>query len=559
MGIEKHKQFIKEKWAPAAGNVDAMMDCLTDDATYTLIGTTPISGTYDKAGFRELYTWVHANVPVPQGAPPQPELTVLGEGDAVALMVHFGEPVNNDVCQFIRFGTNGKIQKITAFADTEWVTRLWTKSGSDFHPRRNREWFPMIKQADTQRFEPSRADFDPLSSEATNEPFSLFARLRDETPVFFSPIANMWIVSRYSDILTVMGDTARFHIAGGIPFERTLPPELAGIVPEGFHDFPPIGDQDPQAHRRARRLANPVFRPAKINARANEVREVADRLIDDFVRDGRTDIFANLAVPLPLAIIARILGIADTDVGLLKRFTEITFISSRVTERDSAVSLWRQDIEFYRYIETLIDERRANPREGDLMTELICARDNETPPFTTRELVPFIRVLIAAGNETTRMLIGTLILRLLQHPDQLVAVRADPSLIEAAVEETIRHSGPAKGMLRITAEDVQLAGVTIPKGQLLQILNASANRDGAEFQHPDEFDLHRNDVTKHIGFGKGIHFCIGAGVARLEARIALEQVLTRLPGLRLASAEAPQWTRSIVGYGLTRLDVEWDV
>lgn len=376
--------------------------------------------------------------------------------------------------------------------------------------------------------------------------------------MFFSPVLNWWIVTRHDDAMAVLMDPKRFPLVEPRLADVTLPPALAGIAPEGYTD-PLKLISDPQTHLRMRRLTIQSFKPHKIEARETEVREVADRLIDAFAGAGRTDLVASLAVPLPLLIFMRIFGLPEADAGRIEQWSN-NYLRLTMTrlEGEAALSAWRQDMEYYRYIQRLVEERRESPREDDLITDLIRARDEETSAFTTTELVKFIHLLVIAGNETTRQTIGTLILRLLEHPEQLAAVRADPSLAGAAVEEALRHSGPVPGGLRSPTEDVQLGGVSIPKGQTVMVLNSSANRDAAAFQHPDEFDLYRKDVAKHLAFSKGVHVCLGAPLARLEARVALQRVLARLPGLRRANDAPPQWNPSMI-IGLARLDVEWDV
>jgi cytochrome P450 len=177
--------------------------------------------------------------------------------------------------------------------------------------------------------------------------------------------------------------------------------------------------------------------------------------------------------------------------------------------------------------------------------------------FSPRQITALIRPI--SGGETTRMLISTEVLRLLEHPDQLAAVRADASLIEPAVDEALRHSGPAKGLFRKTLVDVEIGGAAIPKDQIVQVMFLSANHDPAQFEHPEVFDLFRSGASNHLTFGKGIHFCLGAHLAQLQGKIALERILARLPGLRLAGGASSEWDPSAASYGLTRLDVAWDV
>ncbi|MGH8210918.1 MAG: cytochrome P450 [Steroidobacteraceae bacterium] len=410
-----------------------------------------------------------------------------------------------------------------------------------------------------ETFAPSRTDYNPFSGGGTNEQHALYARIRAETPVFYSPALKWWIVSRYDDAMRVYKDPKRFPFAQPALADLKIPPAIADSAPEGYLEDPFRMVKDPQLHIRMRRLATQVFKPSTMEARERQFREVTDRVLDAFANDGRTDLVAHFAVPLPLLVFGQVFGIPETDNQRIKQWSD-SYIRLSLTrmDDDSALDAWRQDVEYFRYTGRLVEERRAAPRENDLLSDLIAARDEDTPAFTNTELAKFVQLLIIAGNETTRHLLGTMTLRLLEHPEQLAAVRAEPALASAAVEEALRFSGPLPGALRLTTEEVQLGGVTIPKGQIVQILNSSANRDAAAFEHSSEFDIRRKDALKHMAFSMGMHTCLGAPLARVEARVALQQLLARLPGLRLASTASPQWLPSMM-VGLSRLDVEWDV
>lgn len=401
------------------------------------------------------------------------------------------------------------------------------------------------------------ARYDPLTSETTNDPFVLYARLREEVPVYLHPVFGWWVVSRHEDVAFILSQPETFilpqHLMTGTP-----PPEVTDDLPEGYAE-PMLMMSDPPMHARVRKLTNQIFKPARSEARAPEIATVADRLIDDFVHEGHTDLVASFAAPLPLIMIARILGLPEPDLGRIEHWSDNSFaLTTARPEGDALIRAWQEDIEYFRYVEELVEERRRAPRESDLLTDLITARLDDGSGFTAVEVIKLVQLIITAGNETTRQLIGTLVLRLLEHPDQLAAVRAEPSIAAAAVEEALRHSGPVKGVIRMTTEEVKLGDVTIPEGQILHVLVASANRDETGFASPDEFDLHRVDASHHMGFGRGMHFCLGAALARTEARIALQRVVARLPDLRRIGDEPPEWTQSIISFGLTRLDVEWD-
>jgi cytochrome P450 len=229
-------------------------------------------------------------------------------------------------------------------------------------------------------------------------------------------------------------------------------------------------------------------------------------------------------------------------------------------EDSELVALGEGQATFYDFCDNFIDEERRNPRPGNLIGALLDAgaEDDDTQPLTQREIISIMSQLLLGGNSTTRRLLSTLVLRLLQHPEQLTAVKADPGLADAAVEEALRHTTPVKGLYRTAVSDLAFDDVVIPEGARVVVFWASANRDDTKFDDPDRFDIFRDDANKHLAFSKFAHFCIGAPLARLEATTALRALLDRLPNLRLAEAPAYEWEPLALHQGLSRLSLVWD-
>jgi cytochrome P450 len=406
---------------------------------------------------------------------------------------------------------------------------------------------------------PVQPDYSPFAPEVMADPLAPLARFRRESPVFYSPAASWWIVTRYEDVIAVLMDTDRFSssVALGDP---DMPDEAAAFVPEGDpNDHITLINSNPPEHRRIRKLANQAFNPAAFQAKAPMIDATVSELLDGVAEQGHCDLVADFTVPLPIRVIAEMLGIPRSDTHLIHQWSNASIgVRAHMLDQQALMACWRSIAELTEYLDAMIAERRRNP-QSDFISKLVEAREEDGAALTDQEVRGLVAQLIVAGNETTRYLIATMVLRLLQNPDQLREVRENPDLIAPAVEEALRHSGPAKGLLRITTEDVELGGAHIPKGELVFVGFASANHDPSVFDDPDEFDLHRGNLKKHIAFGRGEHFCIGAPLARLEAQIALPAILERLPNLRLASKDPHGWVPSPHIRGLQRLDVRWDV
>lgn len=405
------------------------------------------------------------------------------------------------------------------------------------------------------------SEWNPMAPEELADPYVSYARARREEPVFYSPILDAWLVTRYDDLLAVLKDTTRFSSTDSI-YIGGVPEEVADKLPHGYPwDHPSLINLDPPAHTRIRKLANQAFKPTAIAAKETMVREIADGLIDGFAAAGEVELMERFAVPFPGQVMCRLLDVPAESAADVIRWTDdfLVMLDPQLPhERRVEASLG--SVDFYAFCEAFIADRTADPRE-DIMSALILARDREVegePALTRPELISIFSQLLIGGVETTRRMIGNMVLRLLQHREQMEEVRADHALAPAAVEESLRHSSPTKGLFRRATEDVELGGATIPAGALVVVLWASGSHDETHFDDPEAFDIHRPNAKDGLAFSRYAHFCIGAPLARLELRVALERLLERLPGLRLADDGPPHWAPLPLHHGLMRLDVAWD-
>jgi cytochrome P450 len=401
-------------------------------------------------------------------------------------------------------------------------------------------------------------EFDPLLAHG-QDPYSFYARARAEAPVFYSSRFDLWFVTRYDDVAAILRDPQTFSSAESIPQVRQRAPEVAEIMRDVWPRLKSLVNIDPPEHTRLRRIAREGFTPARVAALEPMIREVAEGLIDH-LGDGPADLLSQFAYPMPLTVILRVLGVPLADLEQCRAWTQ-----DLLTERDpgdlplgTRLAAARGALEFCGYCGDLVAERAAEPR-ADLISHLLTARVPGLEPLSPQQVADLLPSFILAGHETTANLIGNLVWRLLHHPDQLAAVRSDPALLPGAVEEALRYDPPALGFIRTARHEVEIAGTTIPEGGRLFLAYASANHDGGRFPDPEAFRADRDGTTRHFAFGLGIHFCLGAPLARLEARVALERLLVRLPGMRLADPAAPpRWRPNLLFRGLDRLVVAWD-
>ena len=391
------------------------------------------------------------------------------------------------------------------------------------------------------------------------DPFPIYARLREDDPICYHVGITgenpLWFVSRYEDVQTVLREHKRF--VKNWRNTRT-PEELAKLQPES--ELAQLLDHhmlnaDGEDHTRLRSLVNKVFTTKMINQQRQQIQSIADRLIDDVVAHGEMDLIDDFAFPLPIVVIAQILGIPPEDRDRFRAWSN-AFVTPTLSEaewQEAAVLL----TQFVAYLRQLFDERRRTPKD-DLITGLLHAEE-DGQRLSEQELFAMVILLITAGHETTVNLIGNAMRALFAHPDQMTKLRDDPSLIGNAVEEFLRYDGPVdRATMRFAAEDTDLGGFTIRRGEPIVPLLISANRDPRAFDNPDDLDITR-PPSKHLGFGFGVHYCVGAPLARMEGAIAINTLLRRLPNLRLAAEVSTlEWSIVPLFHGTFHLPVKWD-
>ncbi|QQS11890.1 MAG: cytochrome P450 [Rhodospirillales bacterium] len=398
-----------------------------------------------------------------------------------------------------------------------------------------------------------------LGRPGTNaDPFPEFARLRAEEPVHWSPAMKAWIVTRYEDVKRVALDNRGISADRLTPFFRANPEFQRGGVEHLMRYLNHwMVFKDPPDHTRLRRLFNKVFTPTAVeNLRPNIEGVVADLLdaMDAKARaGGAIDWIADFAYPLPASVIMDMLGVPRADLRRVRVWSDdiALFIGTAQVAGDK----YRRADEGARlmagYFRELVEARTRDPR-ADMISQLVLARD-EKDALTTDEVIGTCILLLFAGHETTTNLIGNGLLYSLRFRDQWERLAADPSLADSAVEEWLRYDGPSGALARIAAADCELAGAAIRKGQRVFAFVNSANRDPEAFADAERFDIGR-DPNPHLTFGHGIHFCLGAPLARLEARIAAVRLAGRFPGIH-ATGGTPHWHDSLILRGVKTLPV----
>ncbi|MFD7084526.1 cytochrome P450 [Streptomyces sp. NPDC059918] len=369
------------------------------------------------------------------------------------------------------------------------------------------------------------------------DPFPLYRQLREDGPVRRVVIAGAleaWLVTRYEDGLAALSD-ARLSSDVRDAADTRLLEQLPGTERESM-----LGNMlrsDPPDHTRLRRLVSKAFTARRVAEMRPRVQAVTDRLLDAVVAAGSADLVADFALPLPVTVISELLGVPVDERHEFQRWTDRMLMRGAQPPDPAVVNeAWRH---MRAYVTGLIGAKREEPGE-DLLSALITARDEEQR-LSEDELVAMVFLLLAAGYVTTVNLISGGIAMLLAHPDQLDLLRSDPALLPGAIEEFLRYDGPVSpGIARFAREDVEIAGVRVPRGATVLIGSAVADRDPGRFPDPDRLDITRAD-NAHLAFGHGIHYCLGAPLARLEGQIAIGTALRRLPGLALAvpPAEIP--------------------
>jgi cytochrome P450 len=402
---------------------------------------------------------------------------------------------------------------------------------------------------------------DLLGAEITRDPYPHVARLREESPVHYSEAHRAWLLTRYDDNVAAFNDPA-VSSDRVRPLLAKMPPERrakVGPVFEMIADWMVVND--PPVHTRLRRLATVAFHPKKFVAMEGRIRELVDLYIDDYVASGKEDLIANFAFPLPATIICELIGAPVEDADKVKRWSEelalVAFGTGGEARDDRHLRATRGLEEMLAYFGELLEQRRAHPGGDDMLSALLKG-DETGETLTDEEMKGMCALMIFAGHETTMNTIATTVYQLLRHPDQLALLRADTKMAGKAVEEGLRTEGAIKVLQRWVKQDVEYRGQRIEAGSRLFLVIGSANRDPEKFTDPDRFDITRQP-NPHVAFGKGVHTCIGAMLARIELRVAVARLFERLPNLRLADeAFTPAWNPSVASRSMTELPLRYD-
>jgi cytochrome P450 len=393
--------------------------------------------------------------------------------------------------------------------------------------------------------------YEPWDPKCREGLFETYAQLHEYAPVYQAPSSGIWVVSSYRAVEYIMTHPELFSNRPNqdetIGFPPKIDPEapeselLIGRLLQAAVDIPldfqelftarVIVGADPPVHTRQRKLVSRGFTPRRINALRPMIEKTVAEKINAFQGQQRFDVVKDFAAPVPTEVIANLLSVEPEHYGDIRRWSDQLASLPMVEDRgspDTMVELVGMLREFAQYFVPKIEERRDTPQD-DLLTDLLQADGADLMSAT--ELVLFILVLLAAGNETTTNVIGNTVVQLLNRVDQLEILQEKPELLAAAIEESIRLQSPFQFLFREPLEDAEVDGVMIPAGAMVAIMVGAANRDPLVFNNPDEFDITR--TTPHLGFGKGIHFCLGAPLARLEAQVALGALLPHLGDMAL--------------------------
>jgi cytochrome P450 len=404
--------------------------------------------------------------------------------------------------------------------------------------------------------------FDLFSSQFKANPYPTYAAMRQTQPICRRDTANgksIWFITRYQDVATILRDPTRFvkNVQTTMTADErsALPPmpALIGLLSNHMLNL------DQPDHTRLRTLVNKAFTAGVVNQMAGRIQAIADKLLDKVQARGQMDLIDEYAYPLPIQVIAELLGVPAQDQHRFRQWSDAFVTPSVNIHRQTQKYLKTKRLmeDFTHYFRQIFIERRQHP-QGDLITLLLQAEE-QGDTLSEEELFSMMILLIVAGHETVVDLIGNGVFALLQHPEQLAQLKNQPERLDAAIEEMSRYDGPVeRATMRFAAQDVEIDGHLIRRGDAVSLVLAAADRDPEQFAAADAFDITRQN-NRHLGFGLGVHYCLGASLGRLEGRIAISTLLRRLPNLRLAVPEqALKWRTVPILRGLTHMPVAWE-
>lgn len=393
---------------------------------------------------------------------------------------------------------------------------------------------------------------DPFASEALEDPYELYGKLRADAPVYRIPESDLWMVTRYADLVEAAAKPAIFssHISAVIYAGQGPTPAVIQADPDAIGAVDVLATADPPDHTAQRKLMNRTFRPARITELEADVRAFVDERLDDAIAARNVEWMSAVAVPLPVTVIAGVLGMPSADLDDLTRWADAGVdLLSGVATPERMMECWQEMTSFLAYL----GGRLASPQPGSVTAEITEAVSRGD--LTEREGVSLLLQLVIAGSESTASLIGSAANMLAEDGGLQKQLRMTPEQLATFVEEALRLESPFRGHFRVVTRDTTLGGVSLPAGARVMLMWGSANRDDSAFPGADRLDLDREHPKMHVGFGSGIHFCLGAPLARMETRVAIDRLLARTAGFSLAPQAGPRHVPSLFVRRLERLEL----
>jgi cytochrome P450 len=408
---------------------------------------------------------------------------------------------------------------------------------------------------------PTLDGFDPFSPAFLRNPAPMIKRAQTDRPVFYYPPLKLWVITRYDDICRAARDWETFSskALGVVP----PPDRLKARIPDNFADEHFIAI-DPPEHTVDRSAVAPHFLPKELRKQEDNIRRIANELIDGFVDRGSCDLMHEFAYPLSLGVIIGLLGVPPQRAADYRQWTEDMFavftpksgVSKPMSEEERD-ERWGRLADAQDFFRRLVEDRGRCPAD-DLVTKMRAAKDKEgNPAMPDSRIVRHITEFVAAGNDTTANLIGQMMLFLDRHPDQFEEVKRDPELLTNVIEETLRIHGTSPGLFRTTTRDVEISGTIIPANAQVWLLYFAGGLDETKFSDSERFDIHRANANRHLAFGHGRHTCLGNILARLEAKIGFEALLQRISNIHVTPGQELDYQPTMTVLTLNHLNTQW--
>ena len=401
-------------------------------------------------------------------------------------------------------------------------------------------------------------EFNPFTDPYLSDPYAFWLKARASEPVFYSPELDYWVITRYEDIKAIFADPATFSASiAQTPVKPLAPDVLQMLQGGGFRARPTMSNADPPAHTRVRKFAWQAFTPKRVAELEPNIRRLVTRYIDRIESAGQADLVRQVFYELPVLVLFLFLGMPEDDVARVKTWSRKRLMLTWGKLSDEQQMAEAQGLlEYWKYTEAFIGSCLADPPDNYVGDLIRVSRRNEDD-LSIEEIVNIVYGLLLAGHETTTSMSANAIVTLMNHRHAWDRLCADPALIPSSVEELLRFDSSVITWRRKAVKAAEVAGVPIPEGAKILLALCSGNRDDAHFPDPERFDIDRENARNHLSFGFGIHYCLGAPLARLELKVILEELTRRLPSLRLVPGQPWDFPPNTSFRGPARLLVEW--